>query len=126
MNRVGNKWTEEEEQRMIEGFQQGRTMERMAKDHQRTPKAMEMRRDHLLRKLSSHSNVSELSQLFRMTTDQVQVILSSTPPPPSSATTGKGGGVAPFEPALQEMLQRLVRMETLMEKMYKRIKSLEK
>ena len=123
MNRVGNKWTEEEEQRMVQAFQQGRALDDMARDHQRTPKALEMRRDHVLRRLSTKASVADLARLFGMDTGEVKEVLASAPPPLSSTTTAPSKEDAG---AMKEVLHRLEKIETLLEKMYKRIKSREK
>jgi hypothetical protein len=120
MNRIGNKWTEDEEQRMILGFQKGKTLEDMAKDHQRTPKAMEMRRDSLLRKLSPKASVQELGQLFHMDPRDVKEVLASAPPPPTPSSSKEK------ESSFKEVLARLDKLETLLEKIYKRIKNMEK
>jgi len=118
MNRVGNKWTEEEEQRMVQGFQSGKSLEDIANDHQRTPKAIEMRRDHILRKLSTKASVAELAPMFHMETREVKDILASAPPPPTPKEHHLSS-----HPDMKQVLQRLENIETLMEKMYKRIKS---
>lgn len=113
MNRIGNKWSEDEEQRMVKGFQAGKNIEDMAKDHQRTPKAMEMRRDALLRKLSSKASTPELASMFGMHATEVRDILAALPVEPSSATPK----------TLEAILQRLDRIETLVEKTYRRLKN---
>ena len=116
MNRIGNKWSEDEEQRMVKGLHQGRTLEDMAKDHQRTPKAMEMRRDGIVRRLSSKTSVEELATLFALSPSHVRDILASTPPPTENTNT--------TNVKMEDIVKRLDRMEALLDKMYKRVKSL--
>lgn len=113
MNRIGNKWSEDEEQRMVKGLHQGRTLEDMAKDHQRTPKAMEMRRDGIVRRLSSKTSVEELATLFALSPSHVRDILASTPPVENTTNV-----------KMEDIVKRLDRMEALLDKMYKRVKSL--
>ena len=118
MNRIGNKWSEDEEQRMVKGLHQGRTLEDMAKDHQRTPKAMEMRRDGMVRRLSTKTSIEDLATLFSLSPSHVRDILATTPPKENTASSSSGIVKA------EDILKRLDRMEALLEKMYKRIKGL--
>jgi len=116
MNRIGNKWSEDEEQRMIRGLQQGKSLEQMARDHQRTPKAMEIRRDGLLRKLSTQVLPSELASMFGMQPSQIQDILSSTPLA-SSEPPSKN-----IPKILEDLTAKIDRMETVLDKIYRRLK----
>lgn len=125
MNRIGNKWSEDEEQRMVKGLHQGRTLEDMAKDHQRTPKAMEMRRDTMLRRLSTKASTEELASLFGMPASRVKEVLA-TPPPAAAPHPLSSSANTNASMTLQtnDVLKRLDRIEALLEKMYKRVKSL--
>jgi hypothetical protein len=116
MNRIGNKWSEDEEQRMIRGLQQGKSLEQMARDHQRTPKAMEIRRDGLLRKLSSQVLPSELATMFAMPPSQIQDILSSTP---MASTENPSKNIPKI---LEDLTTKIDRMETVLDKIYRRLK----
>lgn len=121
MNRIGNKWSEDEEQRMVKGFREGRSLEDMAKDHQRTPKAMEMRRDVLLRKLSAKASHAELATMFSMKPNDVRDILAA--PAPLESTSNHNNSGSNTQKSLDAILQRLDRLEVLVEKIYRRIKN---
>jgi len=122
MNRIGNKWSEEEEQRMVKALQQGKSMEQVAKDHQRTVKAIGMRVEYLIRKLSKHASDRELSELFHKTPQEVRIILDTPLPAPSSASTP-----TPVESGLEKRLSKMendiAAMTRLVEKIYKKIKN---
>ena len=120
MNRIGNKWSEDEEQRMVKGLHEGRSLEDMAKDHQRTPKAMEMRRDVLLRKLSGKASLAELATMFSMRTNEVRDILAAPPPAPIESSSSNNNGT---QKSLDAIVQRLDRLEVLVEKIYRRLKN---
>ena len=125
MNRIGNKWSEEEEQRMVKALQQGRSMEQVAKDHQRTVKAIGMRVEYLIRKLSKHASDRELSELFHKTPQEVRAILDAPLPAPSSGSAS--GASAPADSSLEKRLSKMehdiAAMTRLVEKIYKKIKN---
>jgi transposase-like protein len=122
MNRIGNKWSEEEEQRMVKALQQGKSIEQVAKDHQRTVKAIGMRVEYLIRKLSKHASDRELSELFHKTPQEVRSILEAPSPAPSSASTP-----TPVDSGLEKRLSKMendiATMTRLVEKIYKKIKN---
>jgi len=117
--RIGNKWTPEEEQLLIERVRRQEGVQNIALHHERTVKAIEMRIEHLIRKLSKGGmKTHDLCETFHKSPNDIQNILSSEPNPPSSSFPMKED----TQERLDKIEQRLEKIERLLEKIHHRIK----
>jgi len=126
--RVGNKWTTEEEQQLIHHLRQQKTMPQIAVEHQRTVKAIQMRLQSIIRQLlSSSKSRQQIASYLNLDVQTVQELEQfECPSISSSASQSSSPAVATnaIHEQLQEMHHRLQRMEHIMEKMYKKVKTI--
>lgn len=113
--RIGNKWTTEEEQQLIQQLQQNKHLAQIAKDHQRTQKAIEMRLQCIIRKLSSSKSMQDIASYLHIDMDTLQRLEQLENP---SSTTSS----SVLHEQLQDMNMRLQKIEHTMDKLYKKIK----
>jgi hypothetical protein len=121
MSRNGEKWSEDEEQQLIHAMKQKKTIPFLAEQHQRSQRAIQMRLEYIVKKMSKTQSLTDISTLLHVDvatlkewmtkkeSDQIQH------PDHHHLTT-----------YLKQLDQRLQNLEQLTEKIYKRIKTQEK
>jgi hypothetical protein len=80
---TGAYWTKQEELQLMDELSDQRTMDDIAKIHGRTPKAIEMRIESLIRKQHKDNyTISSLVNLYHKTESEIHRIIETAPPPP--------------------------------------------
>jgi hypothetical protein len=84
---TGTYWTKQEELQLMDELSDQRTMDDIAKIHGRTPKAIEMRVESLIRKQHKDNyTISSLVNLYHKTEAEINRIIETTPSPPPPTT----------------------------------------
>jgi hypothetical protein len=135
---TGTYWTKQEELQLMDELSDQKSMDEIAKTHGRTPKAIEMRLESLIRKqYKDNYTISSLVNLYHKTESEIQKIIDTAPSPPtgpekttaskqkpsvSSSTIGE----KEQEMRLKRIEDRLVMIEKYVGRIYKILSSLKK
>uniref|UniRef100_A0A6C0K050 Uncharacterized protein n=1 Tax=viral metagenome TaxID=1070528 RepID=A0A6C0K050_9ZZZZ len=137
---TGTYWTKQEELQLMDELSDQKSMDEIAKTHGRTPKAIEMRLESLIRKQHKDNyTISSLVNLYHKTESEIQKIIDTAPSPPpvtgpekttaskqrpsvSSSTIGD----KEHEMRLKRIEDRLVMIEKYVGRIYKILSSLKK
>lgn len=79
---IGKVWTKDEDDRLMDEIREKHDVEHIARGHGRTPKAIEMRVEGLIRRLHKDRRypVSSLADLFHKPEQEIRQILEQPPP----------------------------------------------
>lgn len=118
--RIGNKWSDEEDKRLMNELRQGKRIHDIAKDHQRTERAIQMR---LVKKMAESMSPEEIASCLHLEVSLVREWLS----PKDEHSRGIPKlDVQELSDVLGRIDKRLTRIEEIVEKLYKKIKQQEK
>jgi hypothetical protein len=137
---TGTYWTKQEELQLMDELSDQKSMDEIAKTHGRTPKAIEMRLESLIRKqYKDNYTISSLVNLYHKTESEIQKIIDTTPSPPSAPgpekTTASKQRPSISSSTIKEKEQemrlkkiedRLVMIEKYVGRIYKILSSLKK
>lgn len=72
-SRIGQKWTNEEEEKFIGLIESGKNIEEIAKEHQRTVGGMECRRRHMAVNMLNSKSMEEICNLLQVTQEDIEL-----------------------------------------------------
>jgi len=116
MNRIGTKWTDDEEKKLVDGLQHGYTFEQLSTRHQRSLKAIEMRVANLVKKASATMSTKDMAVFFRLSDNKIQEFLEQD-------LTSSSSSSSDLYQKIHDIQTRLTAIEHLLEKIYRRTKS---
>ncbi|NDE13668.1 hypothetical protein EBZ80_01925 [bacterium] len=78
---IGKVWTKEEDERLMDEIREKHDVQHIAREHGRTPKAIEMRVEGLIRRFHKDRRypVSSLADLFHRSEQEIRQILEQSP-----------------------------------------------
>lgn len=117
---TGNFWSKEEELQLLDEIGDKRTVTEIAKLHGRTPKAIEMRIDALIRKqYSENYTMASLMNLYNKNEKEILRIIQDSPPQkePKQPSDKKQKN----EDKLKNIEDRLERIEKYLTRIYKKV-----
>lgn len=111
---IGKVWTKEEDERLMDAIREKRDVGQIAREHGRTPKAIEMRVEGQIRRLHRDRRypVSTLADMFSMEEKQVRQVLEQQPPAPQQQRS---------RVSLESIQKRLDDMEELLRRINKKL-----
>jgi len=118
---TGNFWSKEEELQLLDEIGDKRTITDIAKLHGRTPKAIEMRIDSLIRKqYSENYTMASLMNLYNKNEKEILKILQEAPPRAEQKAQSKDKKPK-NEEQLKNIEDRLERIEKYLTRIYKKV-----
>jgi translation initiation factor 2B subunit (eIF-2B alpha/beta/delta family) len=118
---TGNFWSKEEELQLLDEIGDKRTVAEIAKLHGRTPKAIEMRIDALIRKqYSENYTMASLMNLYNKNEKEILKILQEAPPRAEQKQQSKDKKPK-NEEQLKNIEDRLERIEKYLTRIYKKV-----
>ena len=75
-SRIGEKWTDEEENKLIALIASGKSIKEVAREHQRTIKGIESRKRHIAVNMLNSKSVEEICNLLQITEEDIKVYQS--------------------------------------------------
>lgn len=117
---TGNFWSKEEELQLLDEIGDKRTVTEIAKLHGRTPKAIEMRIDALIRKqYSENYTMASLMNLYNKNEKEILKIIQESPP--QKELKQQLDKKQKNEDKLKIIEERLERIEKYLTKIYKKV-----
>lgn len=117
---TGNFWSKEEELQLLDEIGDKRTVTEIAKLHGRTPKAIEMRIDALIRKqYSENYTMASLMNLYNKNEKEILRIIQDSPP--SKEPKQPSDKKQKNEDKLKNIEDRLERIEKYLTRIYKKV-----
>ena len=117
---TGNFWSKEEELQLLDEIGDKRTVTEIAKLHGRTPKAIEMRIDALIRKqYSENYTMASLMNLYNKNEKEILRIIQDAPPQKESKQPSDKKQKT--EDKLKNIEDRLERIEKYLTRIYKKV-----
>lgn len=121
MTRNGDKWTDEEERQLLQKLRLKKSLSDIAREHERTERAIQMRMEFLAKKLYKSTPISEIASIMNQSTGTIEEwIEKETVPPPTRSSSED------ILYVLKNMEKRMERLDHMVDKIYKRLKTREK
>ena len=117
-------WTTVEEDRLLSSIRQQKPLPVIAREHNRSVKAIEMRAEVMIRRMHKEGrSTKELMSLFRRSEQEIDTILSAAAAP-SAADHRSNSTTTQIIEAIQGLESRLSQIEENINKLLRRQKSL--
>ena len=118
-------WTTVEEDRLLSSIRQQKPLPVIAREHNRSVKAIEMRAEVMIRRMHKEGrSPKELMSLFRRSEQDIDTILSAAAAAPSAADHRSNSTTTQIIEAIQGLESRLSQIEENINKLLRRQKSL--
>jgi hypothetical protein len=118
-------WTTVEEDRLLSSIRQQKPLPVIAREHNRSVKAIEMRAEGMIRRMHKEGrSPKELMSLFRRSEQDIDTILSAAAAAPSAADHRSNSTTTQIIEAIQGLESRLSQIEENINKLLRRQKSL--
>ena len=118
-------WTTVEEDRLLSSIRQQKPLPVIAREHNRSVKAIEMRAEVMIRRMHKEGrSTKELMSLFRRSEQDIDTILSAAAAAPSAADHRSNSTTTQIIEAIQGLESRLSQIEENINKLLRRQKSL--